>query len=160
MQTRTTRTTGADASADGTVVQKETETVRTTESAGGTPVGVPPSQSVSGGRVGGYFETLPERMSAVGLVILTAIEGLLGMRFLLSAFGANPNSGFVEFIDDVSWPFAGPFSNVFTSRSWDQGIIEVSTLVAMGFFLVLFAILGMLVTALAPRLNGRQGGVA
>lgn len=158
MQTRTTRTTGPDASADGTVVQKETETVRTTESAGAPVDAMPASQSISGGRVGGYFETLPERMSAVGLVILTAIEGLLGMRFLLHAFGANPSSGFVGFIDDVSWPFAGPFSNVFSNRSWEQGIIEVSTLVAMGFFFVLFAILGMLVTALAPRLSGRQGG--
>ena len=99
-------------------------------------------------------------VGAVGLVILTIIEGLLGMRFLLHAFGANPNSGFVGFVDDVSWPFAGPVSNVFSNRSWDQGIIEVSTLVAMGFFFVLFAILGMRVTALAPRLNDHQGGAA
>ena len=101
---------------------------------------LPASQAVSGGRIGGYFETLPERLSAVGLVILTVIEGLLGMRFLLHAFGANPNSGFVGFIDDVSWAFARPFADVFSSRSWSEGIIEVSTLVAMGFYLVLFAI--------------------
>ena len=117
---------------------------------------MPASQAVSSRRVGGYFETLPERLGAVGLVILTAIEGLLGMRFLLHAFGANPNSGFVEFIDDVSWAFARPFADVFSNRSWSEGIIEVSTLVAMGFYLVLFAIIGMLVTALAPRLTGQR----
>ena len=162
MQTRTTPGGKDEVVTDApVVVERRVETVRTRESGAGVPVdAMPASQTVTNGRVGGYFETLPERMSAVGLVILTVIEGLLGMRFLLHAFGANPNSGFVGFIDDVSWPFAGPFSNVFSSRTWDQGIIEVSTLVAMGFFLVLFAVLGMLVTALAPRLSGRQGGVA
>ena len=162
MQTRTTPS-GKDEIVNDApvVVERQVETVRTRESAAGAPTdAMPASQSVSNGRIGGYFETLPERMSAVGFVILTIIEGLLGMRFLLHAFGANPNSGFVGFIDDVSWPFAGPFSNVFSNRSWDQGIIEVSTLVAMGFFLVLFAVLGMLITALAPRLDGHQGGVA
>jgi hypothetical protein len=111
-------------------------------------------------RSGGYFETLPERLGAVMLVVLTAIEGLLGMRFLLHAFGANTSSGFVGFIDDVSWPFARPFANVFSNRSWDQGVVEVSTLVAMGFYLLLFALIGMLVTALAPRLRGGTGGAA
>ena len=160
MQTRTTPTDGNDAIADGRVVEKEVQTVRTRESADAPIDAMPASQAVSSARVGGYYETLPERLGAVGLVILTAIEGLLGMRFLLHAFGANPNSGFVGFIDDVSWLFARPFANVFSNRSWDQGIVEVSTLVAMGFYLVLFAIIGMLVTALAPRLNGKQGRVA
>ncbi len=161
MQTRTTSTDKPDATADGRVVETQVETVRTTQSAAGVPVdGMPASQLAASRRVGGYFETLPERLGAVGLVILTAIEGLLGMRFLLHAFGANPNSGFVEFIDDVSWAFARPFADVFSNRSWSEGIIEVSTLVAMGFYLVLFAIIGMLVTALAPRLTGHADGAA
>ena len=160
MRTRTTSD-KPDATADGQVVERQVETVRTTESGTGVRAdALPASQAVSGGRIGDYFETLPERLSAVGLVILTVIEGLLGMRFLLHAFGANPNSGFVGFIDDVSWAFARPFADVFSSRSWSEGIIEVSTLVAMGFYLVLFAILGMLVTALAPRLKDRPSGAA
>lgn len=100
-----------------------------------------------------YFDTLPERLGAVGLVLLTALEGLLGMRFLLLAFGANPASGFVDFIMDVSWPFVRPFADIFNSRTWDQGIIETSTLVAMGVYFLVFALIGMLITALAPRLN-------
>ena len=156
MQTRTTSD-RPDATRDGRVVERQVETVRTTQSVAGAPVdALPASQAVSSGRVGGYFETLPERLGAVGLMILTAIEGLLGMRFLLHAFGANPNSGFVGFIDDVSWAFARPFADVFSNRSWSEGIIEVSTLVAMGFYLVLFAIIGMLVAALAPRLSSEH----
>lgn len=161
METSTTPRDESNATGDGTVVEREVETVRTRERAAGAPGdAMSVSTPVGGKPSGSYFETLPERLSAVGLVVLTAIEGLLGMRFLLSAFGANPTSGFVEFVNDVSWPFARPFTNIFRNRSWDQGVIEVSTLVAMGVYLLIFAILGMLVTALAPRLNGRPTGVA
>ena len=163
MQIRTTRPGDPAAVGDGRIVEREVETVRTRERAPGAPADAmpasgPASRMPASERSGGYFETLPERLGAVMLVVLTAIEGLLGMRFLLHAFGANTSSGFVGFIDDVSWPFARPFANVFSNRSWDQGVVEVSTLVAMGFYLLLFALIGMLVTALAPRLRGGTGG--
>jgi hypothetical protein len=161
MQTRTTRPGDPAAVGDGRIVEREVETVRTRERAPGAPAdAITAPRAVDGERSGGYFETLPERLSAVALVVLTLIEGLLGMRFLLHAFGANPNSGFVGFIDDVSWPFARPFANVFSNRSWDQGVVEVSTLVSMVFYLLLFALIGMLVAALAPRLHGGTGGAA
>jgi hypothetical protein len=162
MQTRTTRPN--EPIGDGRIVEREVETVRTRQGVAGAPVAGAPvdavraPRAVTSERSGGYFETLPERLGAVALVVLTALEGLLGMRFLLHAFGANTSSGFVGFIDDVSWPFARPFANVFSNRSWDQGVVEVSTLVAMGFYLLLFALIGMLVTALAPRLRGGTGG--
>jgi uncharacterized protein YggT (Ycf19 family) len=137
------------------VVEKEVETVRTRQRVAGAPGDVlMPTNAVAGERSGAYFETLPERLRAVGAVLLTAIEGLLAIRFLLRAFGANTNSGFVGFISDVSWPFMRPFTNIFTNRSWDQGVIEVSTIVAMGVYFLIFALIGMLVTALVPRLNG------
>lgn len=161
MQTTTTPPDEPEATRDGPVVEREVESVRTRERVAGAPVDATQApRAVTSGRSGGYLETLPERLSAVGLVVLTAIEGLLAIRFLLRAFGANTNSGFVGFIGDVSWPFARPFANVFSTRSWDQGVIETSTLVAMGFYLLLFAIIGMLVTALAPRLSGHAGGAA
>jgi hypothetical protein len=161
VQTRTTPPDQPGAGTDGSVVEREVETVRTRQRVAGAAVdGVSAPRAVAGERSGGYFETLPERLSAVGLVLLTALEGLLATRFLLRAFGANPSSGFVGFIDDVSWPFARPFANVFNNRSWDQGVVEISTLVAMGVYFLIFALLGMLVTALAPRLSGGTGGAA
>jgi len=45
-------------------------------------------------------------------------------------------------------------------RSWGDGVVEVSTVEAMGFYLLIFALIGMLVTALAPRLSGHTGGAA
>lgn len=146
---------------DGGIVEKEVETVRTRERVAGTDADTTAARvGVSGERSGRYLETLPERLSAVAFVVLVAIEGLLGMRFLLSAFGANPSNSFVRFIENVSWPFARPFANIFSNRTWDQGVVEVSVLVAMGAYVLLFALIGMLVTALAPRLSGKGNGLA
>ena len=139
----------------------ETETVETRQRVVGAPGDVASSSRLAGSeRTGGYFETLPERLGALGLVVLTALEGLLAIRFLLRAFGANPSSGFVGFINDVSWPFVRPFTNIFSNRSWDQGTVEISTLVAMGVYLLAFALIGMLIAALTPRLRGDIHGVA
>ena len=142
------------------VVEKEVRTVRTRQRVADAPVDATSAPSVASDRRGGYFETLPERLGAVGVALLTALEGLLAIRFLLLAFGANTGSGFVGFIDNVSWLFVRPFADVFSNRTWDQGVVEISTLVAMGFYLLVFALLGMLVTALAPRLTGHSGSTA
>ena len=154
MQTRTEPQDEPDAVGDGRVVEREVETVRTQQRVTGAPVDSSvPQGAIAGAQPGGYFETLPERLRGVALVALAALEGVLSIRFLLHAFGARPASGFVGFIDDVSWPFVRPFTNAFSDRTWDQGIMEISTLVAMGVYLLAFALIAMLVTALAPRLS-------
>ncbi len=161
MQARTTPPDAPRASQAREVIEKEVETVRTRQHVGGvSSETVPAPGPVAGERSGGYFETLPERLGAVGFAMMTALEGLLGMRVLLRAFNANPDSGFVGFIYDISWPFARPFANVFSDRSWGDGVAEVSTLVAMGVYFLCFAFVGMLVTALAPRLRGGRDGAA
>jgi len=161
VQTTTTPQDEPVAGGDDRVVEREVETVRTRQRVAVAPGDVmPPPRTVASERTGGYFETLPERLGAVMVAVLAGIEGLLGMRFLLRAYGANPSSGFVGFINDVSWLFARPFANAFSNRSWSQGVVEISTLVAMGFYLLLFAFIAMLITALAPRLRGKTGGGA
>ena len=86
--------------------------------------------------------------------LLVALEALLGLRFALIAFGANTSSSFVRFIRNVSWPFVRPFSSAFSNRSWDQGIIEVNTLLAMGVWLLAFVLLAALVNAALPDTSG------
>lgn len=161
MQTRTTPTNEPAVPTSG-IVEREVETVRTRQRVDGAPVNAAsaPRTVAPDRRSGQYFETLPERLQAVAVVVLVTIEGLIGARFLLHAFGANANNSFVGFIDNVSWPFVRPFATVFSDRSWGQGIIELSTLVAMGVYLLLFALIGMLIAALAPRVNGHGDGVA
>ena len=159
--TTTTRPDEPGTTGDKKVVETEVETVRTRQRVAGTPVdAIAETPAMTHERTGGYFETLPERLRAVMVVLLIALEGLLSIRFLLFAFGANTTSGFVGFIDDVSWPFVRPFANAFSNRSWDQGIIEVSTLVAMAVYLLVFVLVAMLITALAPRLSGYASSAA
>ncbi len=111
-------------------------------------------ETVTDRRVG-YFDSLPTRVNSILYAVLFGIEALLALRFLLVAFGASTRSGFVDFIMNVSWPFARPFSNAFTNRTWDQGIIEVNTLLAIGVWFVIFVIASMLVAAILPRFDER-----
>jgi hypothetical protein len=91
------------------------------------------------------------RVNAVLGALLLALETLLGLRFALLAFGANLANDFVDFIMDVSWPFVRPFDGAFANRTWDEGIIEVNTLLAMGVWLLAFLIVMTLVAAVLPR---------
>jgi len=98
------------------------------------------------------FDSLAGRVNAVLFALLLALETLLALRFTLVAFGANPNSGFVDFILDVSRPFVAPFDNVFSNRTWDEGVVEVNTLLAMGVYFIAFLLVMMLVNAILPRI--------
>lgn len=155
MQSRTELADEPDAIGDGEIVEREVETVRTRQHVAGAAVdSIPVSEEVVSERRVGYFETLPERLSAVGFVVRASVEALLGIRFLLLASGANTSSDFAGFTLGVSWLFAWPFANVFSNRSLGPGVVEISTLVAMGVYFLLFALLGRLVAGLAPRLSG------
>jgi hypothetical protein len=111
---------------------------------------------VEGGRPW-YFGDIAGRVNGVLLAVLLGIEALLTMRFLFLAFGASRDSGFVDFVMDVSWPFVRPFADAFADRTWDEGLIEVNTLLAMGVWLVIFALAMALVAALLPR-DREHGG--
>lgn len=139
---------------DGQVVDTEVEIVRTTHLAGTAVDAMAATTSVVSERNADYVETLAERINGVGLVVRTALEVLLSIRFLLHASAANSSNAFVVFVDGVSWLFVRPFANAFSSRSWGPGVIDVSALVAMAIYFVIFALLGRLVTALARLFSG------
>ena len=103
-------------------------------------------------RSGLAFDSVAGRINAVLFALLLALETLLALRFTLVAFGANPESGFVDFILDVSRPFVAPFDDVFNNRTWDKGIIEVNTLLAMGVYFLGYLLVMLLVNALVPRM--------
>ncbi len=106
-----------------------------------------------------YLESLPARINAALFAILLVIEGLLTFRFALAAFGANRSSGFVSFVHDVSRPFVRPFDNAFRNRVWHQGVIEPSTLLAMGVYVVVFLLVAVLVSAVVPDVEERGAAV-
>lgn len=79
--------------------------------------------------------------STVGNIIwyiLGVIEIMLAFRFALKLFGANPSSGFVDFVYNVSGVLTAPFDNIFNvarSKSADvQAVFEPSILVAAAVY--------------------------
>lgn len=70
--------------------------------------------------------------------IVGVIEVLLAFRFVLKLLGANPNSGFVDFIYTISHIFSAPFDNIFGVASTSSGVIhsvlEPSILVAAAVY--------------------------
>ena len=63
--------------------------------------------------------------------ILGLLEVLLAFRIFLKLFAANPSAGFSRFIYNVSYPFAGPFLNVFRATKVEANVFEWTTLLAM-----------------------------
>jgi hypothetical protein len=73
------------------------------------------------------------------------IEALLGFRFILKLFGANPAAGFSSFIYGVSYPLAAPFLNVFRITQVRDSLFEWTTLLAMLiYWLIAWAIIKLL----------------
>lgn len=70
--------------------------------------------------------------------IVGAIEILLVSRFVLKLLGANPNSGFVDFVYSLSGALTAPFDNIFgvasTTTGSVQSVFEPSILVAVAVY--------------------------
>lgn len=74
------------------------------------------------------------------------LQILLGMRFLLRLFGANPQNEFAQLINNLSAPFIAPFSTLFISPASDGGahIFDINIVIAI----LAYALLSYLVVSL------------
>ena len=84
------------------------------------------------------------------------LDILLAFRFAFKLLGANPSTGFVDFIYNLSAIFIAPFAGIFNT-SLAQGdvttsIFEPATLVA----LIVYAVLAWGIVALIKVISGRQ----
>lgn len=74
-------------------------------------------------------------------LLFGVLEVLLGFRFILKLLGANPNSGFTDFIYSVSGPLTAPFRGIFSTPTAEgditTAVFETSTLVAMVVYLLI-----------------------
>jgi hypothetical protein len=70
--------------------------------------------------------------------ILALLEVLLGLRFLLKLIGANGASGFGTFIYGLTDLFVAPFNGLLSSWSAGNSVLEVTTLVAMAIYALVF----------------------
>ncbi len=73
--------------------------------------------------------------------LLGFVEIVLAIRFILKMAGANPESGFADFMYSLSHPFVGPFLGLFSPTigpgAETTAYIEWSTLVAMVIYVLL-----------------------
>lgn len=87
-------------------------------------------------------------LASIIYAIVGFIEGLIGLRFLLRLLGANPASGFVDWIYDWSTPFVTPFAGIFGQEASvtgegivTQSVFDWTALIA----LVVYALIGLLI---------------
>ena len=72
---------------------------------------------------------------------------LLALRFVLLLLGASTASPFVNFIYNISYPFAWPFFGMFGYKvEYGVSKVEISTLVAMAVYALIAGVIARLAT--------------
>jgi uncharacterized protein YggT (Ycf19 family) len=87
------------------------------------------------------------------LLLVGALEVLLGLRFFLRLSSANADNAFAQLIFNLSDPFIAPFATLFISPTSGDGvrIFDLNTLAAM----VIYGLLGGFGVAFVNYLQGR-----
>ena len=63
------------------------------------------------------------------------VTGLLALRFILAAFGANPANPFADFIYTVSRPLVAPFAGLFNVQTqYGTSRFEIEALIAIAVY--------------------------
>lgn len=88
--------------------------------------------------------------------ILGLLEMLLGIRFVLHVIGANPASGFAQFIYGVTGPFMAPFVNLVSTPTAGSTVFEVTALIAMAVYALFFWIIVQVIRVAADRPSARS----
>jgi len=82
--------------------------------------------------------------------IFGLIEGLILIRFILKALGANPSAGFAQFIYGITAPLVAPFYGLFGNPSAQGSVLELHSIVA----LIVYGLLAWLIAKLVWILVG------
>ena len=90
------------------------------------------------------------RVTQLVYLIFGLIEGLIAIRFVLKALGANPSAGFAEFIYGITNVLVAPFVGLFGNPQTQGSVLEVTSIVA----LIVYALVAWLLGRLAWILVG------
>jgi uncharacterized protein YggT (Ycf19 family) len=102
------------------------------------------------------------RITQIVYWVFALIEGLIAIRLVLRALGANPNAGFAQFIYGITTPLVAPFMGLFGNPSYQNSVLELSSIVALIVYALVAWLLGRLVwilvgeTRSAVRTRSRQ----
>jgi uncharacterized membrane protein len=88
--------------------------------------------------------------------ILGLLEILLGMRFVLKLMAANAASGFGSFIYGITSVFVAPFLGLIATPASGGAVLEVTTLIAMAVYALLFWLLVRGLEILTDRPSARS----
>ena len=91
------------------------------------------------------------KYSRILWTILVIIEVFLGLRFILKAIAANPDSGFSKFIYGFTGLLIAPFNSLVETPSVGGSVFEVTTLIAMLVYALLFWILVKVIRIFTDR---------
>jgi len=84
------------------------------------------------------------------------LDILLAFRFVFKLLGANPSTGFVDFIYNLSAVFVAPFAGIFNTSlakgDVTTSVFEPATIVAF----IAYAVLAWGIVALIRVVSGRQ----
>ncbi len=92
------------------------------------------------------------RYIAINLLnfFLAVVEGFLALRFLLKLFGANANTGFVNWVYEMSGVLLEPFRGIFPTRVFENRFVfEFTTLFAMLMYAIIGLVLAYLINAVS-----------
>lgn len=89
------------------------------------------------------------------ITILGVLEILLGIRFVLHLIAANPASGFAQFIYGLSAVFTAPFTGLVATPAAGGATLEVTTLIAMVVYALLFWIVMRIISLAGERPSAR-----
>jgi hypothetical protein len=76
--------------------------------------------------------------------IFGLVEGLILIRMVLKALGANPSAGFAQFIYGLSEPLIGPFVGLFQNPAYQNSVLELGSIVALIVYGLLAWLIGKL----------------
>src|SRR5207253_2513070 len=94
--------------------------------------------------------TAAYRLTQLVYWVFGLIEGLIVIRLILKALGANPSAGFSQFIYGVTAPLVLPFMGLFNNPAYQNSVLELSSIVA----LIVYALLTWLIAKLLWILLG------
>lgn len=89
------------------------------------------------------------------MTVLGVLEILLGFRFVLHLIGANAASGFAQFIYGISGLFVAPFTGLVGTPQSGGSVLEVTTLIAMVAYALLFWIVMRVIPIAVDRPSAR-----
>lgn len=90
-------------------------------------------------------------VSRVIMFVLSVVEVLIAIRFVLRLFGANAEAGFTKMIYGVSGVFMAPFATIFKTQQAGAAVFDWSALVAIAVYALVAWGLVALIRAVSPR---------